>query len=118
MATRRVNDPKAVKNSRPPATTPEDREKQLVALAVDQAEKLMRSGNAPAQIITHYLKLGSTREQLEQERMRHDIELMRIKSESIRMQETSERRAAEALAAFRGYATGRISEEGDEDYPA
>lgn len=44
-----------------PATTPEARENQLIALAVDLAEKQMREGTASAQVITHYLKLGSTK---------------------------------------------------------
>jgi DNA-binding ferritin-like protein len=111
VATRRVNDPKATSSRRPPAKTPKDRENQLVALAVDQAEKLMQEGNAPAQIITHYLKLGSSREQLEQERMAHEIELLKIKREQIESEARQEERMKAAMDAFRGYSTGRMPTE-------
>jgi hypothetical protein len=48
--------------------TPEEREDQLIARAVDLAEKKLIDGTAPSQVIVHYLKLGSTRERLEKER--------------------------------------------------
>ena len=63
---------KAVNSSDPskktrPALTPEARENQLVALAVDLAEKQLREGTASSQVITHYLKIGSTKERIEKE---------------------------------------------------
>ena len=57
-----------------PATTPEDRENQMIAYAVDLAEKQLRAGTASSQVITHFLKLGSTREQLEKTRLKAKIE--------------------------------------------
>lgn len=36
-----------------PAITPEARQKQMISLATDCAEDLMRSGKAPSQIIVH-----------------------------------------------------------------
>lgn len=118
MATRRVNDPKARPNRRPPATTPEDRENQLVALAVDVAEEMMRSGSPPAQVVTHYLKLGSSREKLEQERMRQEVELLKIKREALASEKRVEEMYAEAMAAFRGYSGQPPESMGDEDYEA
>jgi len=50
-----------------PALSPEARENQLVSLAVDLAEKQLRDGTATSQVITHYLKLGSTKEKIEKE---------------------------------------------------
>ena len=50
-----------------PARTPEARENQLIALAIDQAEKQLRDGTASSQVITHFLKLGSSRERMEKE---------------------------------------------------
>ena len=44
-----------------PALTPEARENQMIALAVDLAEQQLRDGTASSQVITHYLKLGSTK---------------------------------------------------------
>lgn len=49
------------------ALTPEAREKQLIALAIDVAEEQMRNGTASSQVISHFLKLGSTRAQIEKE---------------------------------------------------
>jgi hypothetical protein len=59
-----------------PATTPEGRENQLIAAAVNLAERQLRDGTAAAQVITHYLKLGSTRESLEQEKLRKENDLL------------------------------------------
>lgn len=111
MATRRVTDAKAKPSRRPPAKTPEARELQMVALAVDAAEELMQSGNAPAQIITHYLKLGSSREHLEQERMRQEVELLKIKREAYESAKRVETMYQEAMDAFRSYAGSASQEE-------
>lgn len=48
-----------------PATTPEARENQLIALAMDEAERKIREGTASSQLICHFLKLGSEKERLE-----------------------------------------------------
>ena len=86
-----------------PATTPEGRESQLVALAFDLVEKRIRSGNATSQEVTHFLKLGSSREKLEQERIRHENDLMEIKREAIASQSQAEERYKQALDAMRAY---------------
>lgn len=88
---------------RPPARTPEAREQQLIAAAVDLAEQQLISGTASAQVITHYLKLGSSREQLEQERLRHENELTAAKIEAMATMQQTEQRYAEALAAMSAY---------------
>ena len=45
-----------------PASSPEARENQMISLAIDLAEQQLRDGTASSQVITHYLKLGSTKE--------------------------------------------------------
>lgn len=100
---------------RPPATTPESREMQLIAAAVDLAEKQILEGRASSQVITHYLKLGTTRERLEQERLRQENLLTQAKIESIASAAKVEELYANALAAMRSYA-GLQSEE-DVDGP-
>lgn len=45
-----------------PALTPEARENQMISLAVDLAEQQLRDGTASSQVITHFLKLGTTRD--------------------------------------------------------
>ena len=54
---------KAVQSSGPSrktraALTPEARENQLIARAIDLAEKQLMEGTASSQVITHFLKLG------------------------------------------------------------
>ena len=90
--------------TRPPATTREGRENQLVAAAVDLAEKQLREGTASAQVITHYLKLGSTREQLEQERLANENKLVQAKVQQITDQGKVEEMYQKALRAMRTYA--------------
>ena len=87
-----------------PATTPEGRENQLVSAAVDLAEQQIRDGTASSQVITHFLKLGSTREKLEQQRLEHENELTKVKIEALESQKRVEELYAEALNAMRSYA--------------
>jgi microsomal dipeptidase-like Zn-dependent dipeptidase len=88
---------------RPPATTPEGRESQLIAAAVALAEKQLLEGTATSQVITHYLKLGSSREQLEQQRIRYENELLQAKSKAIDAQEEMAQLASNAIKAMRSY---------------
>jgi hypothetical protein len=89
---------------RRPATTVEGREGQLVSLAVDLVEKQLIEGTASSQVITHYLKLGSTREALEQERLRNENLLLQVKAEQIQSAEEMKALYSEALDAMRRYA--------------
>ena len=86
-----------------PALTPEARENQLVSLAVDLAEKQLREGTASSQVITHYLKLGSTKERIEKEILEKQKELIEAKTQNLKSIENSEKLYADALKAFRGY---------------
>ncbi len=88
---------------RPPGTTPEARENQLISAAVDLAEKQIREGTASSQVISHYLKLGSSRERLEQERIRHENELLTAKAEMMASQKKVEEMYALALVAMKSY---------------
>lgn len=99
--------------SRPrrPATTPEGREGQLVSLAVDLAEQQLTQGTASAQVISHYLKLGSTREQLEQDRLRQENELLKAKVEQLASTKRIEELYEDALNAMRTYAGHEPQEE-------
>lgn len=88
---------------RRPATTPEARENQLVSLAVDLAEKQLRDGTASAQVITHYLKMGSTRETLEKERISLENQLTKAKTDQIASEANREELFAEAIKAMITY---------------
>ena len=94
---------KQSKKRMPPATTPEGREKQLISLAVDLAEKQLLEGTASSQVITHYLKLGTTRENIEKEILQSRCELMKAQTESLRSQKRMEELYSEAIVAMRAY---------------
>lgn len=86
-----------------PALTPESRENQLIALSVDLAEKQLREGTASSQVITHFLKLGSTKNQLELEKIRHENALLEAKTQSIQSAKRVEELYENALNAMRDY---------------
>lgn len=88
---------------RPPAATPEARENQLISLSYDLAEKQILEGTASAQVVTHFLKLGSTRERLEQTKIAHDIKLMDAKIESMASLARVEELYKDAMDAMRTY---------------
>lgn len=91
------------------AMTPEARENQLISLAVNLAEKQLREGTASSQVITHYLKLGSTKERLEKEMMEEQKKLLTAKAEALQAAKRSEELYAEALSAFKRY-SGQFDE--------
>ena len=86
-----------------PATTPEDRENQMISYAVDLAEKQLRAGTASSQVITHFLKLGSTREQLEKTRLEQENLLIKAKIENLKSAENVAELYSQALNAMRTY---------------
>lgn len=87
----------------PPARTPEGREKQLVALAMDAAEKQLRDGTASAQVITHFLKLGTETARLERIKLERETELISAKAEAIKISEEEKYKYDEVVAALRKY---------------
>lgn len=102
---------------RRPATTLEGRENQLVSLATDLAEKQMIEGTASAQVISHYLKLGSTRELLEQDRLRQENALLMARVDQLASAKRVEELYEAALNAMRTYAgqePGELGESNDE----
>ena len=101
------------KTRRKPATTPEGRENEMVSLAHDLAERQIRNGTASSQVITHFLKLGSTREKLEQQRLEHENELTRVKIDALESQKRVEELYMEALSAMRSYAGDLPAPESD-----
>lgn len=95
-----------------PAMSPESRENQLISLAVDLAEKQLRDGSASAQVITHYLKLGTTRASLEKTKLERENELLKAKTENLQSQKRTEEMFAEAIAAMKSYSG--VSDDPDE----
>jgi methylmalonyl-CoA mutase N-terminal domain/subunit len=86
----------------------------MVSMAMELAEKQIRQGTASSQVITHFLKAGSLREQLEQERITHENELLKVKKEALESQKRVEEMYIEALNAMRSY-SGQAPPEEDDD---
>lgn len=95
-----------------PALSPEARENQMISLAVDLAEKQLLEGTASAQVITHYLKLGTLKEQLEREKLEKENELLRAKTEAIQSAQRMEEMYEEAIKAMKNYTSS--STDGDD----
>lgn len=94
------------KKSMKPALTPEARENQLISLAVDLAEKQLIEGTASSQVITHYLKLGSTKERIEKEILEKQKELIEAKTQNLQSVKRIEELYTDALEAMRNYGGG------------
>lgn len=101
-----------------PALTPEARENQLIYLATNLAEQQLRDGTASSQVITHYLKLGSTKERIEKEILEKQKELITAKTESLQSAKRIEELYANAITAMRKYSGhgGDDEEDEPEDY--
>lgn len=99
---------------RRPATTPEGRENQMVASAFDLAEKQIANGTASSQVITHFLKLGSSREKLEQMKLAKENELASAKIEGMESAKRVEEMYGKALNAMRAY-SGQDTQEDYDD---
>lgn len=101
----------SVSERRPPALTPEARENEMITYAIDLAEKQLREGTASSAVITHYLKLGSSKEKLEREKLQKENELLRAKTEALQSQRRIEELYADALKAMKLYSGEETDEE-------
>ena len=88
---------------RPPAMTPEARENQIINQALNLIERQIEDGSASSQLLSHYAKLGSTRERLEQERLLREVDLLERKAQAMDSAKRIEELYDEAIAAMRSY---------------
>lgn len=95
-----------------PAMTPEARENQMINLAVDLAEQQLRDGTASSQVITHFLKLATTKEKLERERLEEENKLLRAKTEALQSAKNIEELYSKAIDAMQEY-KGEVNTEDD-----
>lgn len=102
---------------RRPALTPEDRERQMIGLAMDLAEEQLIKGTASTAVITHFIKAGSTRESLEQKKLNNENRLLDAKINEISQGREIKELYAGAIKAMRRY-QGEEDEDGDDDYDA
>lgn len=96
---------------RVPARTAKARENQLINLAIDLAERQLRDGSATSQVITHFLKLATVREQLENEKLRTDLRVSEAKIKQMESQTSSEELFEKAINALKSYNGNNQEEE-------
>lgn len=94
--------------------TVESRENQLIGLSIELAARQLRQGTASSQVITHFLKLGSTQMQLEKVKIQQENKLLEAKAEALKSQKKVEDLYAHALEAMRSY-NGQEPVGNDED---
>lgn len=97
-----------------PAIDPEGRENQMIALAVDLAEQQLIEGTASSQVITHFLKLGTTKAELEKEKLRRENEVLSAKAKAYQSGEEMKELYENAIKAMRDYAGQGDPDEYDE----
>lgn len=86
-----------------PALTPEEQENRLIAEAIDLAERKILDGTASPQIVVHYLKLGTAKAKLENEKLREENRLLKAKTANLESQKRSEEFYQKVLSAMRDY---------------
>jgi hypothetical protein len=96
-----------------PAKTPEAMESEMIDSAMRLAYRQMQEGTASAQVITHFLKLGTTKANLEREKIALENELLKAKTDACKSNERIEELYKDAIKAFQSYIPG--SEEHDSD---
>ena len=98
-----------------PALSPEAREQQMIGRAVDLAEKQLMEGTASTAVIVHYLKLGSSRNKAEMEKLNAENQLNHAKIENMEYMRHSEELTEKAIKAFAKY-SGHDDEEEYEEF--
>jgi hypothetical protein len=113
VAKRKATEPVEQPKTLPPTLTVEGRENQLIAAAYDLAEKRILEGTASSQELTYFLKKGSSKERLENEKLREEVTHLKAKTAALEAQVSNEALLEKALKAFRSY-RGEDEEEDDE----
>jgi len=86
-----------------PPLTDESMENKLISLALRQAQKQLEEGSASSQIITHFLRLASTRAQIELEKLELENKLLQEKILSEQSGQEIRDKVGEVLEALRSY---------------
>lgn len=109
----KANSSKGSKKMRP-ALSPEARENQLISLAVDLAEQQLIDGTASSQVITHFLKLGTTKAELEKEKLKQENKLLEAKTKATESDKEMKELYENAIKAMRNYSGHGDQDEYDE----
>lgn len=100
----RIKDPgEEITPKRAPATTPEQRNNQLIAMSYDAAENMIKSGKATSQLLTHFLKQGTARDELEKTKLQLESQLLKARTDSLEAGEDVRELLQNAIAAMTEY---------------
>lgn len=99
-----------------PGLTPESEENRLIAKAMNLAERQLDEGTASSQVITHFLKLGTVKAELEKEKIINENLLLKAKTENLQSQQHIEELYANAIKAMQRYGGHGGDEECEDEY--
>ena len=99
---------------RAPALDPEAREQQLIAMAMDRAEKRFMEGTASDSLTIHFLRLATSKMELEKEKTRKEIAQIAAKTDAIQSLARMEEMFTAATNAMKGYGSS-INQDVEED---
>ena len=91
------------RTKRNPATSPQSQEQRCISLSYQLAEQMLEDGTAPPSIVAHFLKMGSSSQQIDTELKSNQAELAKSKAESITAAESNKEVAEKAIEALKGY---------------
>lgn len=91
----------------PAPSSQEEREIRCSNLAMDLAEQQLMDGTASSQVITHFLKVSSIREQEELKKLKHENNLLIAKTKAYENAEDIKKLYEDAISAMKVY-TGSL----------
>jgi hypothetical protein len=112
---RQVQAKRIAKRRQAPGMTIQSREDQIIRLAYDLVEERILKKTATSQEVTEFIRLGSTKAQLERERLKQENALLVAKTQSLESQKRIEEMYAKAMKSFKKYSGQSDDEEVFED---
>lgn len=97
-----------------PASTAEGRINQIISQVVDLAERQIAEGTVSSQVMAHFLKLSTARENLELRKLESEVELQKAKIEAMGSAKVMQDLYENAIAAMRMYQGQEFEYIGDE----
>lgn len=110
---RKTTDKKVSRRPRRRAQTPEERENYLISLALDRVEERMLNGTASGQEYVQFIRMASSKSRAENEKLKFELDLVKAKTENLRLQQRNEEMFSNAIAAFKRYSGASDDDEED-----
>ena len=113
MAKGKSKNPDSTPTGMRPGLTPDAEENQCIAMAYNLVKQRLADGSASSQETTHFLKMGSSKARLENERLKEENKLLRARTKQIEDEKDMKQMYLDAIKAITSY-QGRGEEEDDE----